>query len=48
MYTSTAAGVRGYVTNSGALASNKQNTASTKYNDDISLLISKYLISGIV
>jgi hypothetical protein len=29
-----------------ALAPNKQNTASPKYNDDISLLISQYLISG--
>jgi hypothetical protein len=32
--------------NSETLASNKQNTASPQYNDDISLLISQYLISG--
>jgi hypothetical protein len=33
------------VSNSGTLALNRQNTASPKYNDDISLLISQYLIS---
>jgi alpha-D-ribose 1-methylphosphonate 5-triphosphate synthase subunit PhnH len=32
------------VTHSGTLASNRQNKASPKYNDDISLLISQYLI----
>ncbi len=32
--------------NYGALASNWQNTSSPKYNDDISLLISQYLISS--
>jgi hypothetical protein len=32
------------VLNSGTEASNRQNTASPKYNDDISLLISRYLI----
>ncbi len=31
--------------NSGTRASNRQNTASPKYNDNISLLISKHLIS---
>ncbi len=31
--------------NSGTRASNRQNTASPKHNDNISLLISKYLIS---
>ncbi len=31
---------------SGTLASNLQNTSSPKYNDDISLLISQYLISA--
>ncbi len=31
---------RGWVLNSGALVSNRQNTASPKYNDDISLFIS--------
>jgi hypothetical protein len=35
----------GCVSNSGTLAPNRQNKASTKYNDDISWLISKYLIS---
>ncbi len=34
------------VSNSVTLASNRQNTASRKYNDDISLLISQYLILG--
>jgi hypothetical protein len=33
------------VSNSGTLASNRQNTASPNYNGDISLLISQYLIS---
>jgi hypothetical protein len=32
--------------NSGTLASNWQNASSPKYNDDISLLISQYLISA--
>jgi hypothetical protein len=36
---------RDWMSNSGALASKRQNTASPKYNDDISLLISQYLIS---
>jgi hypothetical protein len=40
-HTSTAAGRRGCVR-----ASNRQNTVSPKYNDDISLLNSQYLISG--
>jgi hypothetical protein len=40
-------GGRDYVTNSGTLAStNRQNTACPKYNDDISLLILQYLLSG--
>jgi hypothetical protein len=34
------------VSNSGTLTSNRQNTASPKYNDDISLPISQYHISG--
>jgi hypothetical protein len=34
------------VSNSGTLASNRQNTASPKYNDGISLLI-QYLISAV-
>ncbi len=38
-------GGRGCVSNSGTLASNGQNTTRPKYNDDISLLISQYLIS---
>jgi hypothetical protein len=37
-------GGRGGVSNSGTLASNRQNTTSPKYNDDISFLISHYLI----
>jgi hypothetical protein len=32
--------------NSGTLVSNWQNTSNPKYNNDISLLISQYLISG--
>jgi hypothetical protein len=39
-------GGRRCVSNIGTLVSNRQNTASIKYNDDISLLISLYLISG--
>jgi hypothetical protein len=39
-------GGRGSMSNSGTVASNRQNTASTKYNYDLSLLISPYLISG--
>jgi hypothetical protein len=35
-----------YRSNSGTLSSNRQNTSRPKYNDDISLLISQYLISG--
>ncbi len=46
VYTSTAVGGEGLRVKSGALASNKQNTRSPKYNDDIPLLISQYLISG--
>jgi hypothetical protein len=38
-------GRRCSVSNPGTPASNWQNTASPKYNDDISLLISQYLIS---
>jgi hypothetical protein len=34
------------MSNSGTLASNKQNTTSPKHNDDVSPLISQYLISG--
>jgi hypothetical protein len=34
------------MSNSGTLASDRQNTASPKYNDYISLLISHYLIPG--
>ncbi len=30
-----------------ALASNRQNTARSKYNDNISLLISQYLIPDV-
>jgi hypothetical protein len=37
---------KGCFSNSGTLASNRQNTESPKYNDDISMLISQYLISG--
>ncbi len=37
---------RGYASNSWTLTSNRQNTANSIYNDDISLLISQYLISG--
>jgi hypothetical protein len=33
---------------SGSLISNRRNTASLKYNDDISLLISQHIISGLV
>jgi hypothetical protein len=33
------------MSNSGTLASDRQDTASLKYNDDICLLISQYLIS---
>ncbi len=36
----------GWVSNSGTLVSNRQNRESPKYNDDISLLISQYFISG--
>ncbi len=39
VYTSTAAGGRGCVSNSGNPASNTQKRASPKYDDDISLLI---------
>jgi hypothetical protein len=34
------------MSNSGTLASNTQNTANPKYNDDISSLISQYHISA--
>jgi hypothetical protein len=34
------------VLNFGTLAFNRQNTASPKYNENISLLISEYLISS--
>ncbi len=37
----------GCISNSGTLASNRQNAASPKYNDDISLLISQYLITAV-
>jgi hypothetical protein len=36
---------RGCASNSGILASNRQNIYKPKYKDDISLLISQYLIS---
>jgi hypothetical protein len=42
---STAVGGMGCVSNSKTLDSNRQNTSSPKYYDDISLLISQYLIS---
>jgi hypothetical protein len=35
----------GCLPNSGTLASNRQNTASPKYNDDTYLMISQFLIS---
>ncbi len=35
----------GCVLNSGILASNRQNTANPKYNEDISLLISAPLLN---
>ncbi len=38
---------RGCVSNSGTLASNTQNTASPKLNDDISMLISQYFSSEV-
>ncbi len=41
LYSPQLAGGQGYVSNSGTLASNTQNTASPKYNNDISLLISQ-------
>ncbi len=44
LYSPQLLGVRGCVSNSVTQASNRQNTASPKYNDDISLLISQYLI----
>jgi hypothetical protein len=46
VYTVRGGGGAGYVSNSGTVASKRQNTASSKFNDDISLLISQYLISG--
>jgi hypothetical protein len=46
MYSPQLFGSRGCLSNSGALASNRQNTVSPKYNDDISLLISQYLFSA--
>jgi hypothetical protein len=39
VYTFTAVGRRGCLSNSRTLALNRQNIASPKYNDDISLLI---------
>jgi hypothetical protein len=36
------------MSNSGTLASNRQNTASQKFNDNISMLISQYLISAFI
>jgi hypothetical protein len=45
MYSPQLLGSRGCLSNSGTLASYRQNTASSKYNADISLLISQYLIS---
>ncbi len=47
LYRSTAVRGRGCMSNSRTLASNRQNTARPKYNDDISLLISQYLISAL-
>jgi hypothetical protein len=46
VYSPQLAGDRGCVSNSGNLASNRQKISSPKYNDDISLLISQYLISA--
>jgi hypothetical protein len=46
LYSPQLLGGRGWVSNSGTPASNRQNTASPKYKDDISLLISQYLIAG--
>jgi hypothetical protein len=46
LYSPQLLGGKGYVSNSGTLASNRQNTASPKYNDDISLLISQHLATG--
>ncbi len=42
--------VRGFGlwSDSGTPASNRQNTENPKYNDDISLLISQYLISAVL
>ncbi len=45
LYSPQLLGGRGRMLNSGILASNRKNTASTKDNDKISLLISQYLIS---
>ncbi len=45
LYSPQLLGGRGCVSNSGTLASNRQNTASPKYNDDNFLLIEQYLIS---
>ncbi len=39
-------GGRGCMSNTGTLASNRQNTVSPKYNEDIPLLILQYLISA--
>jgi hypothetical protein len=47
LYSPQLLGGRGCVSNPGTLASNWQNTASPKYNDDISLLISQDLISDL-
>ncbi len=44
----TMAGEKDCVPNSGTLASNRHNTASRKYNDDISLLISHNTSSSLV
>ncbi len=41
-------GGAGYMSNSGTPASNRQNTASPKLNDNTSMLISQYLISAFI
>jgi hypothetical protein len=44
LYSPQLLGGRGCLLNSGTLASNRQNRASPKYNDDIALLISQYFM----
>jgi hypothetical protein len=46
LYSPQLLGGRGCVSNSRTLASNRLNTAGSKYADDIYLLISQYLISA--